>query len=125
MTSLADAVAHGLLHPQCRHSLTGWADGLGAVATAGGQERGYVEHGQPISRALPIGSEQDYRNEQKLRAHERSVRRNQLRVSAAITPQAKTKAKAHLAHARAGLEAHVKATGVTRLPGREKAGKAR
>jgi hypothetical protein len=123
--TLADAVAHGLLHPNCRHSLVPWADGHGAVATAGGQERGYVEQGLPISRALPIGSAADYTNEQKLRGHERNVRRASLRLAAALDPKAKTKAKAHLAHARAGLEAHVRATGVTRLPGREKAGKAR
>jgi hypothetical protein len=125
MTSLADAVAHGLLHPQCRHSLTGWADGLGAVATAGGQERGYVEHGQPISRALPIGTPQDYKDEQKLRAHERTVRRDHLRLSAAITPQAKRAARTRLAASRGALAEHVRATGATRLPHREKAGKAR
>jgi hypothetical protein len=123
--TLADAVAHGLFHPNCRCSLTPWADGHGAVATAGGKPRGYVESGQPIAKQLPIGTSADYRNEQKLRGHERNVRRATLRLAAVLDPKAKTKAKTHLAHARAGLEAHVKATGVTRLPGREKAGKAR
>lgn len=123
--SLAEAVAAGLMHPQCRHSLSAWAEGAGAVATAGGKERGYVQDGQPISRALPIGSPQAYKDEQRLRAHERNVRRAQMRLSGAVTPKAKTRARAHLAHARSGLEAHVRATDVTRLRGREKAGKAR
>jgi len=123
--SLADAVAHGLFHPNCRCSLAPWADGAGAVATAGGQERGYVVNGQPASEPLPVGTPQEYENEQKLRAHERNVRRASMRVSAAVTPQARSQARAHLAHARAGLEAHVRTTGVTRLRGRERAGKAR
>lgn len=125
LTSLADAVAHGLFHPNCRHSLSPWTEGAGAVATAGGKERGYVDHGQPVSEPLPIGTPKQYEDEQKLRAHERNVRRAALRVSAAVTPQAKTQAKARLAHARAGLEAHVKATGALRQPRREKAGVAR
>lgn len=123
--SLAEAVAAGLLHPQCRHSLIPWTDGAGAVATAGGQERGYVVNGRPVSEPLPVGTPQQYKDEQKLRAHERNVRAASMRVSAAVTPQARARARAHLAHARAGLEAHVKATGVTRLRGREKAGRAR
>lgn len=125
MTSLADAVAHGLLHPNCRHSLIPWTEGAGAVATAGGKERGYVDHGQPISEPLPIGTPQQYTDEQKLRAHERNVRAASMRLSAAVTPQARVQGKARLAHARAGLEAHVKATGALRQPRREKAGVAR
>lgn len=123
--TLADAVAKGLLHPSCRHSLAPWTDGAGAVATAGGKERGYVEGGKAISKALPIGSPADYVNEQRLRAHERAVRRDHARLSAALTPQAKTRAKLHLAASRQALEGHVKRTGVTRLPHREKARKAR
>ncbi len=123
--TLAEAVAAGLLHPNCRHSLTPFADGAGMVPTASGKERGYVEGGQPISRALPIGTPQDYVNEQKLRAHERTVRANHARLMAAVTPQAKAKARAHLAASRQALEGHVARTGVTRLRGREKAGKAR
>lgn len=125
MTSLADAVAHGLLHPNCRHSLIPWTEGAGAVATAGGKERGYVQHGQPISKPLPIGTPKEYTDEQRLRAHERVVRRDQMRVSAAVTPAARTSARQRLAASRGALEAHVRATGVTRLPGREKAGRAR
>jgi type II secretory pathway pseudopilin PulG len=125
MTSLADAVAHGLLHPNCRHSLIPWTEGAGAVATAGGKERGYVEHNQPISEPLPIGTPGQYEDEQKLRGHERNVRAASMRLAAAVTPQAKVQARARLTHARAGLEAHVKATGALRQPRREKAGVAR
>lgn len=123
--TLAEAIAAGLHHPNCRCSETPWTDGAGAVATVGGKERGYVQNGQPISKPLPIGTPRDYTNEQRLRGHERNVRAASMRVAAAATPQAKSNARAHLTHARAGLEAHVKATGVTRLPQREKAGKAR
>jgi Phage minor capsid protein 2 len=118
--TLADAVAAGLLHPNCRHSLLPWHSGSGLVPTAGGAQRGYVVAGQSAPRSLPIGSPQDYDNEQRLRGHERAVRASQMRVSAALSPQAKRKARAHLAGARTALEAHVAATGATRLPGREK-----
>jgi len=123
--TLAEAVAAGLMHPQCRHDLVPWTDGAGAVATAAGAPRGYVEHGQPISRQLPNGTPQDYVNEQRLRAHERNVRAAAMRVSAAVTPQAKARAKARLAHARGALEDHVRATGALRQPRREKPGVAR
>jgi hypothetical protein len=118
--TLTDAVAHGLLHPNCRHSLSPWMDGAGAVATAGGMERGYEEHGQPISEALPIGSPRDYANEQKLRAHERAVRRDHVRLSAALTPQARARARSHLAVSQGALQDHVTATGALRQPRREK-----
>jgi hypothetical protein len=123
--TLADAVAHGLFHPNCRCSLTPWADGHGAVATAGGKPRGYVESGQPIAKQLPIGTSADYRNEQRLRQHERGVRRAHLRVASAVTPQAKAQGRLRLAHAQAALKAHVATTGVTRLPHRERVGRAR
>jgi hypothetical protein len=123
--TLAEAVAAGLMHPNCRHSLIPWTDGAGAVATAGGKERGYVEGGKAISRSLPIGTPADYVNEQRLRAHERAVRRDHARLSAAITPQARARARLHLAASRQALEGHVKRTGVTRLKGRERPGKAR
>jgi hypothetical protein len=123
--TLEDAVAHGLLHPNCRHSLTPWTDGAGAVATAGGQDRGYVVGGKVVKESLPIGTPQDYTDEQKLRGHERNVRRAALRVAAATSPQAKASAKARLAHAQGALREHVRTTGVTRLPHREKAGKPR
>lgn len=119
--TLADAVAAGLMHPNCRHTLLPWHDGSGLAATAGGAPRGYVVGGQSAPRSLPIGTPQQYEDEQKLRGHERNVRRAQMKASAALTPQAKRAARVHLAASRTALEAHVAATGATRLPGREKA----
>jgi hypothetical protein len=118
--TLAEAVTAGLYHPQCEHDLTPWHDGSGLVATAGGAPRGYVVAGQPVARSLPNGTPQQYKDRQKLRAHERTVRAAQMGVSAALSPQARRKARADLAGARTALEAHVAATGATRLPGREK-----
>jgi hypothetical protein len=118
--TLADAVAAGLLHPNCRHSLLPWHDGTGLSATVGGAQRGYVVAGQSAPQSLPIGTPQQYEAGQKLRGHERNVRRAQMKASAALTPQAKRAARMHLAASRTALEAHVAATGVTRLPGREK-----
>lgn len=118
--TLAEAVAAGLFHPSCEHDLVPWHDGTGLAATAGGAQRGYVVAGQPVARSLPNGTPQDYVNRQKLRAHERTVRNAQMGVSAALSPQAKRKARAHLAGARTALEAHVAATGATRLPARER-----
>lgn len=119
--TLAEAVTAGLLHPNCRHSLLPWHSGSGLVPSVGGAQRGYVVAGQSAPRSLAIGTPDDYEAEQKLRAHERTVRAAQMGVSAALSPQAKRAARAHLAGARTALEAHVAATGATRLPGREKA----
>jgi hypothetical protein len=54
--TVAKAVTEGLLHPNCRHSLLPWVNGAGMVPTAGGMERPYIEHGQPLSSPLPIGT---------------------------------------------------------------------
>jgi hypothetical protein len=118
--TLAEAVAAGLFHPSCEHDLVSWHDGTGLAATAGGAPRGYVVAGQAVARNIPNGSPLDYENRQKLRAHERNVRSAQMRVSAALSPQARRAARTHLAGARTALEQHVAATGATRLPGRER-----
>lgn len=123
--TLARAVAAGLLHPNCRHSLVPWADGHGAVATVGGKPRGYVVDGKPVNRSLPIGTPQQYEHSQDQRAHERAVRRAHARTLAAMTPQAKTKARARLAVLRDASRAHARQTGQLHLPHREKAGAAR
>lgn len=118
--TLSTAVAAGLLHPNCRHSLIPWADGEGAVATAGGARRGYVVGGRSVSRALPVGTPQKYEDEQKLRVHEREVRGWQARVAASITPQGHGAAELGLARSSRLLRQHVRKTRVTRLPHRER-----
>jgi hypothetical protein len=96
--TVAEAVASGLLHPNCRHSLLPWTEGAGA-----------------LYRSRPVGTPQDYKNEQKLRAHERAVRQNRAKVAAALTPQAKRKATTRLAASQADLRDHVE-TSASRRP---------
>jgi hypothetical protein len=123
--TVAKAVAEGLLHPNCRHSLLPWHDGAGMVPTAGGMERPYIEHGRPVSSPLPIGTPQDYKDEQKLREHERNVRAARRGALTAMTPEAKRTARRSIADAVGALEKHVRETGATRQPRRERIGIAR
>lgn len=120
--TLAEATTAGLLHPACRHSLIPWVSGAAFLPTVGGQERGYVEHGQPVSSALPIGTLQDYKDEQKLRGMERSVRAARRGRLTAMTPQAKRDARRDVDHAVSVLERHVSTTNVLRQKRREKLG---
>ena len=88
-------------------------------------ERPYIEHGQPVSSPLPIGTPQDYKNEQKLRDHERNVRAAKRGALTAMTTEAKRTARRDIGDAVRALEKHVHETGVTRQPRRERIGVAR
>lgn len=107
LMSVAESRAAGLWHPNCRHSMTPFTDGAGFLPLAGGDERGYVEHSRSVSSPLPIGTLADYDAEQKLRAHERAIRRERRLLAAARTPQARGRARRRVAGATGRLEGHL------------------
>ena len=103
--TLAEAIAGGLLHPNCRHSLIP-AGAAPLPASA------------PPSRGV-------YEAEQRQRALERRVRAWRRRLAAALTPQAQATARRRLAAAQRASREHAVAHGLTRQPRRERADVAR
>lgn len=104
--SVVQAVAEGLMHPNCRHSLSAYLPGVTRVPThtedtAGDKAR------------------------QELRRLERQVRKWKLRAAAAIDPVAKKGAQTKVREYQARIRAHVAATGLHRQPAREQIGVAR
>lgn len=103
--SVAEATAAGLLHPNCRHSLSAYLPGITTVPPAG-------------STADPEGNAA----RERLRDLERQVRKAKLQEVGAITPEAKAAAIARQKTAQAKIRQHVKDTkhlGVKRKPERE------
>lgn len=107
LMSVAESRAAGLWHPNCRHSMIPFTDGAGFLPLAGGDERGYIENGRSVASSLPIGTPGDYDAEQKLRAHERAVRRERRLLAVARTTQARGHARRRVAGATARLEGHL------------------
>jgi 8-oxo-dGTP pyrophosphatase MutT (NUDIX family) len=126
LMSLTEARAAGLFHPACRHSLSPFTDGAGFLPLAGGDERGYIEHGKRVSDPLPIGTPDDYDAEQKLRARERAIRRERRLLAVASTPQARDRARRRVADAERRLEGHLtRHPALMRNRRRERIGRAR
>lgn len=98
--SMREAESKGLHHPNCGHRHTLYVPGA--------------------SRPQPEPYDPErYKNEQKLRYHERQVRAAKRREAAAMTPEAKAKAKRLLKARQARLANHVQATGTPRRRYRE------
>lgn len=105
--SLDEAIAAGLMHPNCRHSVRAYLPGVTKI---------------PTDTADPDGD----KARQHLRSLERLVRQWKLREAAAIDPAAKTAAAAKVRAHQARIAAHVKNTpGLLRQRGREQVGVAR
>lgn len=104
--SVDEAVADGLLHPNCTHRLTAYLPG----ATK-----------PPTHTANPQGDA----DRQRLRELERRVRRAKLQEAAAIDPAAKRAASAKVRDLQAQIREHVDATGLIRQRAREQVGVAR
>lgn len=89
--TLAEAVAHGLLHPSCRHFLAPFVDG--------------------IDMRVPLPSQRDtgasYEALQRRRTLERAVRRHADVAAVAVTPAARVRANRRLVAARGRLREHV------------------
>lgn len=98
--SMSDAEAHGLHHPNCKHTHTLWVPGA---------SRPKFEPDDP----------QGYADEQKLRRLERQVREAKRQQAAALTPAAKAAAGRKVRDRQAAIRDHVARTGVPRRSTRE------
>ena len=105
--SVADAVAAGLLHPNCRHRLMAYLPGITRPART-------IE-----------GNAQHYADRDRLRALERAVRKWKTRQATALDPGARRAAALRVRAAQAAVRDHVAATGLIRQPYREQIGRAR
>lgn len=106
--SVLEAVEAGLMHPNCRHSLSAYLPGVTRL---------------PTDTADPDGDEA----RQKLRALERKVRRAKLQAAGALDPQAKKRFEADVRAAQAEIREHIRTAPTTlfRQPHRERIGTAR
>lgn len=104
--TVAQAVGAGLLHPNCRHSLSAYLPGVTEV---------------PRHTADPDGD----KARQELRRLEREVRRWKRREAGALDPAAAHAARARVREYQAQIRDHVEETGLHRQRHREQIGAAR
>jgi hypothetical protein len=104
--SVNDAIAAGLMHPNCRHSLSAYLPGVTKLPTRTADPQGDADR-------------------QELRRLERKVREWKRREEGALTPQAERAARAKVRDWQAQIRAHVADTGLHRQPHREQIGQAR
>lgn len=104
--TVAGAVAKGLMHPNCRHSLAAYIPGVTRVPT----------HTQD-----PQGD----KDRQRLRELERRLRKAKLREAALVDPAARQAAATRVRAIQAQIREHVKTTTAKRQPQREQIGSAR
>lgn len=104
--TIAGAVAQGLQHPNCRHSLSAYLPGLT----------------KPITHTADPQGDAD---RQRLRELERRLRRAKLKAAAVIDPDAKTRLDAKVRSLQAQIRDHVDTTTAKRQPARERVGVAR
>lgn len=98
--TVAEAVALGLMHPNCRHSLSAYLPGVTKV---------------PTHTEDPEGDEA----RQRLRYLERRLRRWKLVEQTIIDPAARKRAKAKVRDYQRRIREHIAATGLIRQPSRE------
>lgn len=104
--TLAEAVAEGLLHPSCRHSLAAYIPGVTRIPT----------HTQD-----PQGD----KDRQRLRELERRLRKAKLKREAAIDPAAEQALGKRVRAIQGQIRDHVNSTSAKRQPQREQIGSAR
>jgi hypothetical protein len=100
VATIGTAVAAGLMHPNCRHSLAAYIPGVTRV---------------PTNTADPKGDE----DRQRLRELERRLRKAKRREAAVIDPSAKPAASKKVRALQAQIRDHVKNTSAKRQPHRE------
>lgn len=100
VTTIADAVAHGFRHPNCRHSVQVHIPGTRAL------DPDTIDPG-------------DYPATQELRRLEREVRAARRAEAAAVAPEARVAAGREVRRWQAAIREHVAATGVPRNRWRE------
>ncbi|MEV5710166.1 phage minor capsid protein [Actinoallomurus sp. NPDC052274] len=103
VATLHEAMARGLLHPNCRHTLVPYADGQ--VMT-------------PADLQPPPAAE--YEAEQRQRALERRVRAARRRQAVAVHPGEQTRAKRRVAAAQRAAREHAATHGIPRRLRRER-----
>lgn len=104
-TSVAEAEAEGLFHPNCGHSLATYIPGL-----------------SKIDRHLAEPGGEEYEDRQKQRYLERGKRKWERRKAAAVTEEEEAKCQAKINEWDERLDEHVEETGRYREWGREKPG---
>lgn len=98
--SVDEAISAGLMHPNCRHSLSAYLAGVTRI---------------PTNTEDPEGD----KARQQLRALERKVRGQKLKAENTIDPAAKAGLEAKVRATQGQIREHVKATGLHRQPTRE------
>jgi len=101
--TIEDAMAAGLFHPNCKHTLTAFLPGFTVLKP----------------NQWTADDEAKYRDTQKLRALERAVRQARQVQAAALTPAARTAAGRDVRAAQANVRAFTAATGLNRRTRRE------
>lgn len=109
--TLDEARAAGLMHPNCKHTVSAYQDGI---------TRPY-----PSKSAAEKASEaQNYVDNQRLRGIERSIRESKRMESVAMDKAAQAQAHARVLKYQAQARAHVESTSAVRQYAREQIGKA-
>ncbi|WP_018219105.1 phage minor capsid protein [Salinispora vitiensis] len=106
--TLPQAIAAGLFHPNCTHSLAAYLPGV-----------------TPDRAPQQVANPQGYADRVRLRELERAVRRAKRQAAAVIDPGARAAADAKVRRAHAAVRAHITATGLLRQRHRERIGTAR
>lgn len=91
---LSSAIEHGLFHPNCRHSINLFIDGV-------------IELPEPMDNE---DIERRYKEEQELRAKEREVRKAKRKVEGSLAPEDVKKAKAELQEAQKNVRDYINET---------------
>lgn len=91
---LSSAIEHGLFHPNCRHSINLFIDGV-------------TELPEPMDNK---DIERRYKEEQELRAKEREVRKAKRKVEGSLAPEDVKKAKAELQEAQKNVRDYINET---------------
>lgn len=98
--TVAEATSAGLFHPNCTHNLSGFIPGATTRGDATSNPKGYAER-------------------QEQRRLERKVREWKRREAAALTPEARARARAKVRDWQGQVRAHTEATGLPRKRNRE------
>lgn len=109
--SLDDALADGLMHPGCLHTVSAYQEGITQPYEAKTEEE--------VAQQA-----QDYRDNQTLRRYERDVRAAKREEVVALTPEAKAAAHSDVLAAQARIREHVDSTNAVRQRAREQITKA-
>jgi hypothetical protein len=101
--TIEEAIAAGLFHPNCKHTLTAFLPGVTVLK----------------QNEWTPADEQAYQNTQRLRALERAVRASKQEALGAVNDLDKRRANARVRALQQQIRDHTNSTGLLRRPGRE------